>query len=59
MHISCKKLWKILINRDMLKRLASQTGISAASLTKLSQGENMNIEILVKYAPRLTARWTI
>ena len=49
MAISYKKLWKMLIDRDMKKKdLQKQAGISAASITKLGKNENVNTEIIEK-----------
>ncbi|MDC7230729.1 MAG: helix-turn-helix transcriptional regulator [Sphaerochaetaceae bacterium] len=49
MTVSYKKLWKILIDKDMKKKdLREATGMSTTSLTKLSKNENINTEILVK-----------
>ena len=49
MQISYKKLWKLLIDKDMLKKdLASKAGISSTSMAKLSKNENVNTEILRK-----------
>lgn len=49
MHISYKKLWKLLIDKDMLKKdLAAKAEISSASIAKLSKNENVNTEILKK-----------
>ena len=46
---SYKKLWKLLIDRDMKKRdLCEKAGVSATSLAKLGKGENVNTDILVK-----------
>jgi len=46
---SYKKLWKLLIDRDMKKRdLCKKAGVSATSLAKLGKGENVNTDILVK-----------
>ena len=40
MRISYKKLWKLLIDRDMLKKdLAEKAGISNASIAKLGRNE--------------------
>lgn len=47
--VSYKKLWKILIDRDMNKKnLRELTGISTTSIAKLTKGENINTDILVK-----------
>lgn len=49
MGASYKKLWKLLIDRDMKKRdLCEKAGVSATSLAKLGKGENVNTDILVK-----------
>ena len=49
MRISYKKLWKLLIDRDMLKKdLAEKAGISNASIAKLERNENVNTDILLK-----------
>lgn len=49
MVVSYKKLWKILIDRDMLKKdLQLSAGISWSSVTKMSKGENVSMEILMK-----------
>ena len=49
MAISYKKLWKLLIDKDMKKKdLQKATGISAASITKLGKNENVNTEIIEK-----------
>ena len=49
MHISYKKLWKLLIDRDMKKKdLCEIAGISSASMAKLGKNENINTSILVR-----------
>ena len=49
MEISYKKLWKILIDKDMKKKdLQAAAGISWASVTKLSKGETVSLEVLMK-----------
>lgn len=54
MHISYKKLWKLLIDRDMIKKnLCEQAGISSASMAKLGKNENVNTDILVKICSAL------
>jgi DNA-binding Xre family transcriptional regulator len=40
MEVSYKKLWKLLIDKDMKKKdLQALSGISWSSMTKLSKGE--------------------
>jgi putative transcriptional regulator len=49
MEVSYKKLWKLLIDRDMKKQdLCKKAGVSTSSLAKLGRGENVNTAILVK-----------
>lgn len=49
MEVSYKKLWKILIDKDMKKKdLQAKAGISWASVTKLSKGETVSMEVLMK-----------
>ena len=49
MEISYKKLWKLLIDRDMNKKdLREGCGISTSSMAKLARGQNVNTTILVK-----------
>jgi len=49
MAISYKKLWKLLIDKDMKKKdLQKAASISSASITKLGKNENVNTEILQK-----------
>ena len=54
MKICYKKLWKLLIDRDMKKKdLAEQAGISSTSIAKLSKNENVNTEIIRKICTAL------
>lgn len=54
MTISYKKLWKLLIDKDMKKKdLQQLAGISAASVTKLGKNENVNTEIIEKICTAL------
>ncbi len=49
MAISYKKLWKLLIDKDMKKKdLQKAAGVSAASITKLAKNEHVNTEIIEK-----------
>lgn len=49
MVISYKKLWKLLIDKDLKKKdLPALVGISRSSITKMGHNENVNTEILVK-----------
>jgi DNA-binding Xre family transcriptional regulator len=54
MAISYKKLWKLLIDRDLKKKdLPGLAGISSASVTKLGKNENVHTEILEKICTAL------
>ena len=54
MQVSYKKLWKILIDKDMKKKdLQSDAGISWASVTKLSKGETVSMEVIMKICKTL------
>lgn len=49
MVISYKKLWKLLIDRDLKKKdLITMAGISQSSVTKMGHNENVSTEILVR-----------
>jgi DNA-binding Xre family transcriptional regulator len=49
MIISYKKLWKLLIDRDLKKKeLRNMAGISPSTIAKLGRNENINTEVLVK-----------
>lgn len=49
MGASYKKLWHLLIDRNMKKRdLCELANISASSLAKLGRGNNVNTDILIK-----------
>ena len=54
MTISYKKLWKLLIDKDMKKKdLQKAAGISATSITKLGKNENVNTGIIEKICTAL------
>lgn len=54
MHISYKKLWKLLIDKNLKKKdLCELAGISSASVAKLGKNENINTQILVKICTAL------
>ena len=49
MKLTYKKLWKLLIDRDMKKKdLMVAADISSATVTKLAKGENVNTESIQK-----------
>ena len=48
-EVSYKKLWKILIDKDMKKKdLQAAAGISWASVTKLSKNDTVSMDVLMK-----------
>jgi DNA-binding Xre family transcriptional regulator len=49
MAISYKKLWKLLIDKDIKKKdLVEKAGISGYTLNKLNKGETVTSETLMK-----------
>ncbi|MBE6812345.1 MAG: helix-turn-helix transcriptional regulator [Ruminococcaceae bacterium] len=54
MAVSYKKLWKLLIDRDMKKKdLARVADLSNYTITKMSKGENVTVETLGKICKAL------
>lgn len=54
MAVSYKKLWKLLIDRDIKKKdLCVAAGISHTSLAKLGKNENVTTDVLVKICTAL------
>ena len=54
MSVSYKKLWKLLIDRDMKKKdLREAAGISTSSMAKLGKNENVTTDVLVKICKAL------
>lgn len=54
MNISYKKLWKLLIDRDMKKKdLAEKANISSYTLSKLNRGNNITTDVLVRICKAL------
>ena len=55
--VSYKKLWKLLIDKDMKKKdLCEKAGISPASVTKMGRNGHVTTEILVKICAALDCR---
>ena len=49
MIISYKKLWKLLIDKDMKKQdLRAVAHLSSSTVAKLTRGENVSTAILLK-----------
>ncbi len=54
MRISYKKLWKLLIDRDLKKKnLIEMAGISNYTLNKLNSGKSVTTDTLVKICSAL------
>ena len=57
MAVSYKKLWKLLIDKDMKKKeLCEKAGISSASVTKMGRNGHVSTEILVKICSALNCQ---
>ena len=56
MAISYKKLWKLLIDKDMTAaQLREKTGIAPNTMTKLRRDEEVSMAVLVKICTALNA----
>lgn len=54
MAVSYKKLFKLLIDRDMKKKeFRDYVGISYSTMSKLEKGENTTVEVLEKICLKL------
>lgn len=54
MKMSYKKLWKLLIDKDMKKTdLRKAAGISSSSLAKLGKDENVTTDVLLRICEAL------
>lgn len=54
MAVSYKKLWKLLIDREMTKtEMRKKAGITTAALAKLGKNEHVNTEVLAKICEAL------
>ena len=54
MAVTYKKLWKLLIDRDMKKKdLCAKAGISPSSLTKMKNNGHVTTDVLVRICAAL------
>ena len=54
MAVSYKRLWKLLIDKDMKKKdLCAKAGISSASVTKMGKNGHVTTEVLLKICTAL------
>ena len=57
MTVSYKKLWKLLLDKDMMKKdLQVKANISWATVTKMSKNETVSMEVLMKICQALDCR---
>jgi len=57
MAVSYKKLFKILIDRDMKKKdFREYVDISYSTLSKLEKGENTNVDVLERICLKMNCR---
>ncbi len=57
MSVSYKKLWKLLIDKDMKKKdLAEVANLSSYTINKLNRGDNVNTDTLVKICKALNCK---
>jgi len=58
MIVSYKRLWKLLIDRDMKKKdLQAAAHISPSSISKLSKNENVSMDVLIKVCSALNVNF--
>lgn len=54
MSVSYKRLWKLLIDREMTKtQLIQQSGITTNAMARMGKGEDVRVETLVKICAAL------
>jgi len=54
MAVSYKKLWKLLIDKEIKKKdLSAMAGVSPATITKMGKGGHVTTEVLVKICTTL------
>ncbi len=57
MKMSYNRLWKLLIDKGMKKSdLRQVAGVSASSLAKLSKGDNVTTEVILRICGALDCR---
>lgn len=49
MHVSYNRLWKLLIDKNLKKKdMMERCNISSASVAKLSKGDNITTDVLLR-----------
>ena len=57
MAVSYKKLWKLLIDKEIKKKdLSAKAGISPATITKMGKNGHVTTEVLVKICAALDCK---
>ena len=58
MIVSYKKLWKLLIDKDMTKtQLRIASGVSSSTMAKMTRGEDIQVSVLVRLCQ--TLKWDV
>ncbi len=59
MKISYKKLWHVLLDKNMTKQdLRKATGISTTTVQKLTKNESVGIDIILRICEKLSLQIT-
>ena len=54
MEVSYKRLWKLLIDKDMKKRdLEAKANIGKSTIAKMTRGEHISMDVLLKICAAL------
>ena len=57
MAFSYNKLWKLLIDKNMIKSdLRKAIGISSSTIAKMSKGENVSLDVIDKICKLLNCK---
>ena len=57
MAVSYKRLWKLLIDKDIKKKdLSTMAGVSPATITKMGKGGHVTTEVLLKICTALNCQ---
>ena len=57
MAVSYKKLWKLLIDKEIKKKdLSAMAGVSPATITKMGKNGHVTTEVLVKICAALNCQ---
>ena len=57
MAVSYKRLWKLLIDKDIKKKdLSAKAGVSPATITKMGKGGHVTTEVLLKICAALNCQ---